>query len=520
MVGSPETAANKSLDWPLMHNIAATNLLARNTLLNFIGQAVPLLVGVVTIPFMVRGLGVERYGLFSLVWVILAYFTIFDLGLGRATTKYVAEALGSSHEDKVPHLVWTAVTVQVLFGLLGTLVLASITPLLVERVLNIPLALKGEAKAIFYLVALSIPLALVSGSFSGVLEAAQRFDLVNAVKIPSNLLTFLLPVVGLMLGFRLVGIVALTLLSRIATFSTLLLLDLRIFPNLRKFSASFALFRRLFAYGGWIMVSGIVGPILVYLDRFLIASLLSISALTYYTAPYEAVTRLLIIPASLALTLFPTFSALEGIGDRERLGMLFARSVKYTLLILVPIVLIVVLFAGEILQIALGGDFPGQSAAVLKILALGVLVASLAQAPYALLQGIGRPDLTAKFHLLELSLYVGTAWVLIGRWGIVGAAAAWTLRVALDTLLLFVAAFKVCRLSPSSFTTTNRLALTSLAILLLAGAAYGLKNLAGARPLFVQSILFVTVFGLSACVVWRNVLDASDRGALVTLMKL
>jgi O-antigen/teichoic acid export membrane protein len=496
------------------------SLLARNTVLNLVGQGLPLLVGVIAIPFTVGGLGVERYGLLSLVWVILGYFTSLDLGLGRATTKYVAEVLGSGQEEQVPRLVWTAVSIQALFGLVGAAVLATITPFLVERILSIPVAVTAEAKSIFYLLALAIPVVFVSSSFAGVLEAAQRFDLLNAVKIPSNLLTFLLPVVGVILGFQLLGIVALMLLARFVACLLLLLLDLRIFPNLKHFSASFALLSRLFAYGGWVTVSNTVTPIFVYADRFMIASLFSISAVAYYTVPYEAVTRLWIVPVSLAMTLFPTFSALEGSGDRQRLGMLYARSVKYTLLAVGPIVLIVVPFAEEILQLWLGSDFSMRSALVLKILALGVLINSVAHTPYALLQGIGRPDITAKFHLLEVPIYVATIWIFLGKWGIAGAAAAWTLRVSLDTLLLFVAAFKVCRVSPRLFTTTNRLMFTSLALLVLSGAAYGLKNLTGDLPLFVRSIVFVTLLGLSAFVVWRNVLDASDRGALVKVIKL
>lgn len=494
-------------------------LLARNTLLNFIGQAVPLLVGVVTIPFIIRGLGTERFGLLSLAWVVLGYFAIFDLGLGRATTKFVAEALGKGEEEQVPRLVWTAVTVQGVLGFIGALVLAAITPLLVERILNIPLDLVGEAKATFYLLALSIPVVLVSSSFRGVLEAAQRFDLVNAVKIPSTALTFLLPLVGLLLGFHLPGIVALTLVSRLAALSALILLNLRVFPTLKKFSAQSVLFPRLFTYGGWVTVTSIVGPILVYLDRFLIASLLSMAALAYYTAPYEAVTRLWIISGSLTMTLFPAFSALEGIGDRQRLGMLFARSVKYVLLTLGPIVLMLALFAEEILRIWLGSDFAMQSMMVLQILALGVLVNSLAHSPYALLQGVGRPDITAKFHLLELSFYVGIAWVLVSRLGIVGAATAWTLRVALDALLLFIASFKVCRLSPRLL-ATNGVTLTSMALLLLAGMAYGLKSLTGFLPLFAQPILFLTLFGLFAWLIWKNLLDASDRVAVLKVVKL
>jgi O-antigen/teichoic acid export membrane protein len=68
-------------------------LLARNTLFNLIGQGLPLVVAVVTIPLIIQGLGIDRFGLLSLAWVVLGYFAIFDLGLGRATTKFVAEAL-------------------------------------------------------------------------------------------------------------------------------------------------------------------------------------------------------------------------------------------------------------------------------------------------------------------------------------------------------------------------------------------------------------------------------------------
>ena len=163
-------------------------LLVRNTFLNFLGQVVPLLVGVVTIPFIVQGLGTERFGLLSLAWVVLSYFTIFDLGLGRATTKFVAEVLGKCEEEQIPQIVWTAITIQAILGLLGALVLISITPILMEHILNIPPDLIKEAKATFYLLALSVPVVLVS--FRGVLEASQRFDLVNAVKIPTSALTF------------------------------------------------------------------------------------------------------------------------------------------------------------------------------------------------------------------------------------------------------------------------------------------------------------------------------------------
>lgn len=502
----------------MRHLEISGRLLARNTILNFIGQAMPLLVGVVTIPLVVRGLGTERFGLLSLAWVTLGYFSLFDLGLGRATTKYVAESLGKGDEDQVPRLVWTAVLVQGVFGLVGALVLVGIAPLLVERILNTPAGLVREAKATFYVLAAAIPVVLISSSFSGVLEATQRFDLVNAVRVPSSVMTFVLPLLGLVLGLHLQGIVALILVSRLVALTALVALGFHVLPVLLRFSAQLVLFPRFFTYGGWVMLTSIIGPILVYLDRFLIASLVSMAAVAYYTAPFEVVARLWIIPVSLTMTLFPTFSTLEGIGNRQWLGILFARSVKYVLLALGPIALMLVLFAEELLQRWLGSDFATQSATVLQILVLGILVNSLAHVPYALLQGVGRPDLPAKFHLFELPVYLGIAWVMVSRWGIVGASAAWTLRAALDALLLFVAAFTVCQPSPRSF-ATNGLTLACLALLMLAGMAYGLKSLAGTLPLAAQFVFFAVLLGLFAWLAWRKVLDGLDRGAVFKVVK-
>jgi len=491
--------------------------LARNALWNFLGQIMPLLIGVVSIPFILRGLGIDRFGLLSLTWVVLGYFTAFDLGMGRATTKYIAEALGKGKEGQVPGLLWTAVTIQGIFGLVGVLVLCSITPFLVNRILNIPPELMEEARNMFYVLAPAIPVVLISSSFSGGLEALQRFNLINAVRVPSSSLTFLLPLLGLFWGLRLPGIVALLLVSRFIALLFLMVINFRVFPQIRKFSASFIIFHRLFAFGGWVTVTSIIGPVMVYLDRLLIGSLITIAAVTFYTAPYEVVTRLWVIPLSLAMTLFPAFSTLEGIGDRHRMGILFARSIKYTLLALGPIVVLLVLFAKEALQIWLGGDFPLTSSTVLQWLAVGVFINSLAHVPYALLQGIGRPDITAKFHLLELPIYVGIAWFSIPHWGIAGVGAAWTLRATLDAILLFLASFKLCPF-PSGLLTASDLKLSILALSLLIGIVYGVKILTAGLPLFIQIFLFAAIFTLFSGLGWKTLLDESDRGIIFKMI--
>jgi O-antigen/teichoic acid export membrane protein len=493
--------------------------LASNTLLNLIGQSVPLLLAVIAMPFIVRGLGTERFGLLTLTWVVLGYFTVFDLGLGRATTKYVAEALGKGEETQVPKIIWTAVTVQAIMGFIGAIVLLGITDLLVDRVLNIPPELMGEARSTFHLLALSIPVVLIASSFSGALEAAQRFDLINAVRIPTSILTYLLPLVGLSLGLGLPGIVALIVLARLGALVAFMSMNLRMRSELGKYSISYTMLYHLFTYGGWVTVSSVIGPILAYLDRFLIGSLLTISAVAYYTAPYEAVTRLWIISVSLTMTLFPAFSALEREKNSQRLGTFFARSVKYVLLTTGPSVVVIWLFAREMLEIWLGADFALESTMALQILAVGVLINSLANTPFTLLQGVGRPDLPAKFHLIELPVYIGVAWILVSHYGISGAACAWTLRVAVDALLLFAAAFKVCGF-PQRLLATNGTMLAGASIVTLAVAGYGLRTVASALTIYFQSLLILGLLVLFALISWNRVLDDSDHRVVLNLTKL
>jgi len=197
-------------------------ILARNTIFNFIGQAIPLIAGIITLPFIIKGLGTQRFGLLSLALVILGYFAVFDLGLGRATTKFVAESVGKGEKEKISIIVWTSVTIQFIFGMIGTFIFLAIVPVLATKLLNIPPELQTEAKSTFYMLAFTLPILLISSSFRGVLEAFQRFDLVNIITIPSNSMTFILPLIGIHLGLSLPWIVGLILVTRVMTLLTYL----------------------------------------------------------------------------------------------------------------------------------------------------------------------------------------------------------------------------------------------------------------------------------------------------------
>ena len=130
----------------MLTQAGSNNSIARNTLWNFLGLGVPIVVAVFAIPFLIKGLGTERFGLLTLAWVVMGYFGLFDFGLGRATTKFVAEYHGNGEFQALHGLIWTSATLHTGLGVLGGLILALLTPWLTTDVFKITQALLAEAE--------------------------------------------------------------------------------------------------------------------------------------------------------------------------------------------------------------------------------------------------------------------------------------------------------------------------------------------------------------------------------------
>lgn len=415
-----------------------TPSLTRNTLYNIAGQTIPILIGLAAIPITVHALGDARFGLLGLAWAILGYVGALDLGLGRATTQFVAQALTRGDSERLRRIATLSVASQTALGVAGGALLALLAPAIVA-LFGVATPLRAEAQGMVVALGLSIPFVMLAASLRAVLEAAQRFDLVNLIRAPASAAVFLVPAIAASLGARLPAIVLLLVAVRVATCIVSAAAIRRAIGGFRwELRLHWPTLRPLLGYGGWVTVSSVVGPALVYLERFMLAAIAGVAAVGYYTAPAEVAMRLLIVPAGLASALFPAVTS----AGAPAVGRFVARPLRVLFLTLAPIVLLVALYAHPLLEQWLGARYAAQGAAALAILAVGVLINGLAHVPYAYLLGRGRPDLPAKFHLIELPLYAAAAWLLIGRFGITGAALAWTLRVSVDAALLGVAVWR------------------------------------------------------------------------------
>ncbi|MDB6008695.1 MAG: polysaccharide biosynthesis protein [Gammaproteobacteria bacterium] len=450
--------------------------LARSILWNAAGIGLPLAVGVVVVPAIVRGLGTERFGFLSIVWMMIGYFSIFDLGLGRTLTKLVADRLGEDREREIGPLVSTTLIIVIVSGVLVSVATALSAGWLAQRTMSASPALVPEATSAILWLAASLPFVLVATVLTGLLEGYQRFVLLNAVRLPLGVLVLIAPLVTLPFS-RNIGVVTAVIAGlRALNTAVLAWLTWRVVPSLGHEAFRFrrALVGPLLTYGGWLTVSNVVGPLMVYFDRFVIAAMLGSAAIAYYTVPYDVLNRLLLFPQAIQGVLFPNF-ALMRVQNSPRIVGVFSRASSTTLLLMTPPLLAIMLFAYQGLDLWVGPSFAQNSAQTARILMVGVVVNAMARTPFVFLQGAGYAKWTGTLHMLELPFYAVALWSLLrGGAGIEGAAYAWSGRIVIDAAALYV---MTVRLEPQLLRTALRdLALVAVACLAAVGFDFTLQS--------------------------------------------
>jgi len=404
----------------------------RNVLLNLAGYGLPLVAALVAVPVLLHGLGPDRFGVVALALTLVTVVGVLDLGFGRAMTQAVAAHIGRGEERPIGDLVGTAaaVTAALGIGLAGGLYL--VAPVVVYRLLEVPEWLRTEAVDALRVLALAVPAVLVGNCLRGVVEARQHFGALTGLRAGVGTALLLGPLVALQVSPTLLPVMWTFVAVRWFALAGFFALARRGAPTAWHFDGGELL--TLARLGGWMTVSTVMASLMIYADRFAIGGLLSMAAVAYYVAPFEIVNRLSAVPAAVMGVLFPAYSQLLAAGSPD-VGVVYRRTLATIGLMLAPPVLVIVLFSRPLLELWLGAEVAGHSAAVASILAVGALVHGLVQPSFQLLQAAGRPDVPALFQLLEAPLYVGYLVLLTLQFGIVGAASAWLVRVTISLVI-------------------------------------------------------------------------------------
>jgi O-antigen/teichoic acid export membrane protein len=406
--------------------------LGKHTLANLTGVLVPLAIALVTIPFYISYIGTERFGVLAVIWAVFGYFGFFDVGLGRAVTQRMSKIKDSSEEVR-SRLLWTALSISFLLGLVGSFFLWLTADYIINHLVKMSEDSQQEASDAIIWLLMALPLLLPGSALSGALHARLKYIQVNLIQVIGSVLTQLLPLVFAMSGFIELGYLLPAVLM--ARFTTTYLMfrqcqcdvPLKGAPVIDRSDLT-----SMLSYGGWISVMSILAPLLVTVDRLVIATLSGARYVAYYTVPYDLVARAMLVSGSLSSAIFPRLaSAVEEDGR----SLAFKAS-AILVAIMTPLTILGFYLINPFLVVWLGAEFATKTYGVGELILLGVWINAIVIPHHARFLATENPRTVAMIFIFELPIYFFLLWLGITKFGIVGAAAAWSLRVFLDTAIL------------------------------------------------------------------------------------
>lgn len=408
-----------------------------NTLWNLLGSGAPMLLGLLTIPYLIDNIGVEAFGILTLVWALIGYFSLFDLGLGRTLTQQIALYKSKYSTSEIIKIVKNGLTITLISGIIGCISLALLSFNLAHYWLKVTENLKDDTFKCLIISAIAIPFVTITSGLKGILEGYEDFKIVNLLKLIFGIANFGFPVISVFLfGNNLFWIVLSLVITRLVIF---LLHYFMVYLRIGNFlSGEFGKskdFKEMFFFGTWITVSNIVSQLMVTSDRFIISFVLGANIVAFYTIPFEILIRVLILPAALTTALFPRLSNLYNI-DQSDAKALYLKSFKIVSQSMFVICLIIAVISDFGLSIWISKNFASQSAKIAMILSIGIFFNGIAQIPHSALQSIGKVKITAIIHVLELLFYVPVLYISLKHFGLIAAPIIWSTRAAVDFILL------------------------------------------------------------------------------------
>jgi O-antigen/teichoic acid export membrane protein len=409
-----------------------------------LGNVAPMIVALAVVPFLLQRLGQERLGVLSLVWVLVGYFSFLDMGLGRAVTVAVA-AWRAQHPDERGQELQILGSAGAALGGLGLAVALLLG--LAACAWGLPAhfsspQIEAESLRAVLVMLPGLPLLLLSSILRGHMEGTGAFRSLNLVRMPTGVLLLAAPCLTALVTPSLVWACAAILVVRagnVLALAVLVARDMGLAPAALALALAGggdrAWLGRLLSFGGWVTVSNVVGPVIVYLDRFVIGTLMTAAAVAFYSVPFDVIARLPVLVASLCSVLLPEL-ARQAFGPAAGGMQASRRLVRKASLASAAVVAALVGFGIALAPLALawwlGADFADRSALLARVLLLAFGINALAQIPFTALQAAGCARAVALLHLAELLPYAGMLIWAVGAFGLAGAAWAWTLRGLID----------------------------------------------------------------------------------------
>ena len=433
---TPETTADGLTD-PLDRapsTAGMTTRVVKGSIWTLAGQVLPLFASLATTPMIIRMLGSEGYGVLILIGLIPTYFSFSELGMGIASTRFASEAYARGDLEGEARAIRTAGLIALVASTIVAVPIAVFAPAIIDQ-FSVPGELHGEAVTGLRICAAVFVTTIICGVINTAQLTRLRMDLNAAINGISKVLSSVGTVLVLYFGGGIVGAAVWFLAMGVVNITAHILVSGRLLKQFLDISIDRRLIRPLLKFGAGLAFSAVAAVLLVNLEKLLVGRLISVESLAFYSVAFAFANMATLFSSAMVQSLVPAFSQLLAPEKRQQFNDLFARSLKLSIIMLLPTLMVLFVIAKPFFTVWAGPDFGRESSGPFYILLGGLFFNIIAFIPWASIISVGRTDLTAKIHWSEVVPYAAAAVLLINYFGVIGAALVWSLRVAVDSIL-------------------------------------------------------------------------------------
>ena len=498
---------------------AISRKVVHNTLFNFFGRSWAVAVGLLLTPYIVSVLGVQRFGVWSLLLAVTQYFGVLDLGVSTSFVKFIAEYDARGDVVAISSVVSTGFAFYLAFAaLLLALVLALAGPLL--NLFDIPASLWAEARLVLIAAVGVFAFNNAFGAFQAVMTGLQRMEIINGIVVVGSIVDAITTVVLLRLGYGLTGLVISRIVVFCLTAALLVVAAFRILPGLRVTPRliSWSRLRVLLDYGVKVQVTQLTQLVSSQADKLLLGYFVGLDAVSFYELGARIVLSAKRLSRVLISAVLPAASEIDARQDMKTLYALYRRGARYLALVTIPLFTLIAFTAPVIVRAWVGEGYE-RSIAVMQVLAIGHGVHLLTGMGTMVVKGMGKPEYETRYTALTLVLNLVLGIALIGWLGFTGVLIATPIALVIGSGYFFWLFHRLLKIPLAEF--LRRVYGPPLQGGLLAGLMVWLGLLAGQRWVHLQgrgmhlgalglaSAAFVLIY---AVWIWqRAYLDSYDR---------
>lgn len=396
--------------------------LFRNALFNLAGSAVPALLAIFTIPYIVKSLGASDYGLLTLVTSIVGYFALLDINVTAASTKYISQYSADNDNESLYQTIIFGVITYSIIGFVGMLSLYLLGDVLIIKFFGIEEQNQVRAGGLMKVAALGFFISQIQTYLQSIPGALARYDISARIEAVFGTAVTLLTVLFLYLDMGLIELIWLRVILSFLQTCVIIWLLRKLLPSFRFIAVRRSVAVNNFSFSLYSFLSKIASVTYVNADKLIIGAKIGTTPLTYYVVPVSLVSRVMALVYRLASVMLPHASFLATQKRWDELRSDYLITSRYVCFLNGLLATLMAAYSAEILALWLSPEFAKFGSPIMIAVAISYWVDSLTNIPSLVNDGLGNPKISGFFSLLRAAFGLIFIFIGVSLYSIEGAA--------------------------------------------------------------------------------------------------